>query len=244
MTAFDPQKTADTLIHWLQEKVKAAGAQGGVFGLSGGIDSTLVAALMKRAFPENCLGVILPANSMSADREDALRVAEHLGLPTLTIDLGDTLRELLAQMDENGLPLDRMAVANTKARLRMTALHFVATSKRYLVIGTGNRSELYTGYFTKYGDSGVDLLPLAPLVKGQVRELAHYLGIPEDLVNRTPSAGLFEGQTDEGEMGFTYDVLDRYILTGQIEDQAAKEKIDRMHRISQHKRELIPQPTL
>ncbi|HEY9765142.1 MAG TPA: NAD(+) synthase [Chroococcales cyanobacterium] len=241
--AFNARATAESLIGWLKEKIGEAGAEGGVFGLSGGIDSTVVAGLMKRAFPKHSLGILLPVDSLPADKDDALKVAEILDLPTLTLDLSATLVPFLAEMENSGLPKDRMAIANTKARLRMTALHYAATLRHSLVIGTGNRSELYVGYFTKYGDGGVDLLPLACLVKEQVKEVARYLGIPEELVSRTPSAGLYPGQTDEKEMGFTYEQLDRYILSGEIEDPMVKEKIDRMHRLSKHKREAIPCPS-
>ncbi len=198
---------------------------------------------MKRAFPKNSLGILLPVDSLPEDAEDALKVARVLDLPTLTIDLSATLAQFLQEMDKSGLSRERMAISNAKARLRMTALHYAATLRHSLVIGTGNQSELYVGYFTKYGDGGVDLLPLACLVKEQVKEVARYLGIPEELVSRTPSAGLYPGQTDEKEMGFTYQQLDRYILSGEIEDQAVKEKIDRMHRLSKHKREAIPCPS-
>lgn len=240
---FNAQATAESLIGWLKEKIEAAGAEGGVFGLSGGIDSTVVAALMKRAFPEASLGILLPAESLPADREDALKVAEILELPTLTIDLSATLAQFHEEMEKCGLPRDRMATSNAKARLRMTALHYAATLRHSLVVGTGNRAELYVGYFTKYGDGGVDLLPLACLVKSQVKEVARYLGLPDELVERTPSAGLYPGQTDEKELGFSYDQLDRYILTGEIDDVTVKAKIDRMHRLSRHKREAIPCPS-
>src|SRR5690606_5628013 len=107
-----------------------------------------------------------------------------------------------------------MAVANLKPRLRMTTVYYVANTRNYLVAGTGNRSELTIGYFTKYGDGGVDLLPIGRLLKAEVRELARELGIPERIITKAPSAGLWAGQTDEGEMGFTYAELERYLSEG------------------------------
>jgi len=133
----------------------------------------------------------------------------------------------------------RLALANIKPRLRMTALYYVANRFNYLVAGTENRSELTVGYFTKYGDGGADILPIANLVKSQVYELARFLGVPEKILRRTPSAGLWAGQIDEAEMGLTYEQLDRYILTGEA-PRHVKERIEHLHRISEHKRQRPP----
>ena len=132
-----------------------------------------------------------------------------------------------------------MAVANIKPRLRMITLYYYAQQKNYLVLGTTNRTELTIGYFTKHGDGGSDLLPLGGLVKWQVRELARYLEVPEVVIDKPPSAGLWEGQTDEGEIGLSYEELDRFILTGQGSDQV-KNRVENLYRSSLHKRQFPP----
>jgi len=129
----------------------------------------------------------------------------------------------------------RLAEANLKVRLRMLTLYYFANQLNYIVVGSGNRSELAVGYFTKYGDGGVDILPLGNLVKAQVKELASFLGIPQEIIDKPPSAGLWEGQTDEGELGFSYDELDRYLATGEASDKV-KNKIDSMMTAGEHKR--------
>jgi NAD+ synthase len=132
-------------------------------------------------------------------------------------------------------------LANIKPRLRMTTLYYYAQKLSYLVAGTGNRAEMKIGYFTKYGDGGVDVEPIIHLTKTQVRHLGHYLGVPNQIISKTSSAGLWEGQTDEDEMGLTYEVLDHYLLTGEA-DSAVKQRIEHMARLNDHKKHppLIP----
>lgn len=206
-------------------------------GMSGGMDSAVVAALAKRAFPHHALGVLLPCHSEPQDAEDALLVAHHFGVATATVDLGSIFDLLLEQLGRSSTELadDRLAVANIKPRLRMTALYAFATHLGYRVLGTGNRSERETGYFTKYGDGAADFLPLGALTKSQVRALAEYLDVPRRVIVKPPSAGLWSGQTDEGEMGVTYEELDAYLM-GVAGD--THPVIDAMRQASQHKREL------
>lgn len=239
VTMVDTTKMAADLVAWLQAEVQRAGAQGAVVGLSGGIDSAVVAALCRQAFPDNCLGVIMPCHSDPGDAEDARLVARHLDLPVVEVVLDDVYDQLVLLLTGKPYAAERrsLALANLKPRLRMLTLYFYANERNYLVIGTGNRSELAVGYFTKYGDGGVDLLPLANLVKTQVRELARHLRLPERIIAKAPSAGLWAGQTDEGEMGLSYAVLDHYLLTGEA-PPAAKEKIEAMAACSAHKRRL------
>jgi NAD+ synthase len=135
--------------------------------------------------------------------------------------------------------LKRLAQANIKARLRMTTLYYFANRFKYLVVGSGNRDELAVGYFTKYGDGGVDILPLGNLLKGQVKELAKFLAVPEPIINKPPSAGLWEGQTDEEELGFSYDELDLYLASGEA-SAALKKRIESMLAATQHKRQPPP----
>ncbi len=232
-------RLADHLAGWLRDEVTAGGGEGAVFGLSGGIDSAVVAALALRAFPQNSLGVLMPCHSDPRDATDARLVADGFGLPTVSVDLGpvyDLLLETLAA-GQPGLREDRLAAANLKPRLRMTTLYAYANRLGYRVLGTGNRSELAIGYFTKYGDGGVDLLPLGELTKTEVRELARHLGVPQPIIDKPPSAGLWAGQSDEGEMGLTYDALDAYLL-GHGADAATVERIEGMAAASAHKRAL------
>ncbi|HHW15722.1 MAG TPA: NAD(+) synthase [Firmicutes bacterium] len=250
----DAAKVAAFLVEWLKERGAQAGTEGAVFGLSGGIDSAVVGALCRRAFPERCQGLIMPCHSDPRDREDALLVAQTFDLPVQTVDLGPVFDAHLAALRqalgaalgpgvEVGERRANLAAANLKPRLRMTTLYFFANSLNYLVVGTGNRSELTVGYFTKYGDGGVDLLPLGGLVKSQVRELAEYLGVPRRVIDKPPSAGLWQGQTDEGEMGASYAELDRYILEG-VASGALRAKVERMSRAAAHKLALPAIPEL
>jgi NAD+ synthase len=233
------EELASKLIDWIKEQVAIAKRRGVVFGLSGGLDSAVVAVLCKRAFPDNTLALIMPCHSSKADIEHAKAVASKFHIPTNTIALEGvfySLRKVLTigdyEPDNN-----KLAEANLKPRLRMLALYYSATQLYYLVVGTGNRSEISIGYFTKYGDGAADILPLGNLVKNQVRELAVYLDIPKEIIQKPPSAGLWVGQTDEAEMGITYDELDRYLLTGQAAEEV-KKKIDTRITGSCHKRAL------
>jgi NAD+ synthase len=248
----DYEQLADAIAAWMGEYALRAGMQGYVVGLSGGIDSAVTAALAVRALGvEKTLGVLLPCHSQPEDAEHALLLAGALGLDTITVDLApvcDALeQELHAQVPREEMDVERvrMARANLKPRLRMTTLYFLAQSRAYLVAGTGNRPEMMVGYFTKYGDGGVDIEPLGDLYKHEVRGLARVLDVPEPLVTRAPSAGLWPGQTDEGELGITYDELDA-ILIALARDQpspASPETTDRVRRMvatSAHKRAAPP----
>lgn len=233
----DYKKVTEDLVNWLREKAEDAGAKGFVFGLSGGIDSAVVAGLSKRVFPDNSLGLIMPCESIDEDREDAIKVSEALDLETKTVDLTNTYRELIKASFSSE---NRMARSNIKPRLRMTTIYYYAQDLGYLVLGPSNASEWYLGYSTKYGDSGADLMPIVNILKTDVFEIAKELGIPDEIINKKPSAGLWVGQTDEDEMGFTYDELDSYIRGEREPEKDKKEKIDRMHRLSHHKREMAP----
>jgi len=227
------------LVAWIQEKVSAAGADGTVIGISGGIDSAVVAALCQLAFPDNNLGVIMPCQSDPADAGLARELAESLGIKFVETDLSTTYQTLLAALNTDDTT--RLAKANIKPRLRMTTLYYYAARHNYLVAGTGNRSEIFTGYFTKYGDGGVDMEPIGGLLKSQVRDLAKLLGVPERIITRPPTAGLWEGQTDEDELEISYEQLDKYIISGEGSDKV-KEVTRRLHQSSEHKRHMPPVP--
>ncbi|HEY7476214.1 MAG TPA: NAD(+) synthase [Vicinamibacterales bacterium] len=242
---------AEKIATWLRERAGDAGARGFVFGLSGGIDSAVVARLCQMAAPQRVLGVLLPCYSHPQDEQDARLVASTFGIPAVRVDLGTTFDALTESLHSaiKGLPthvesLDikqQIPEANVKPRLRMTSLYFIANSLNYLVAGTGNRSELTLGYFTKYGDGGVDLLPIGGLVKSAVRALGRELGVPDQVIDKPPTAGLWVGQTDEEEMGFTYDTLEAYLQKGASAVPAhVGERIQRLRKISDHKRAMPP----
>lgn len=242
----------------MRHQVSAANAAGLVVGLSGGVDSAVVARLCQLAAPGAALGVLLPCHSDPTDERDAREVAEHFKLPVVRVPLeepfdalaravkpaaAESCRHLsVAEPTPDDLRA-RMPLANIKPRLRMATLYFLANRLNYLVAGTGNRCELAIGYFTKYGDGGVDLLPLGNLLKSEVRAMARELGVPSRVIEKAPSAGLWLGQTDEGEMGFTYADLEAYLQKGpDAVAPAVAMRIERLMRASEHKRELPPTP--
>ena len=240
----------------MRQQLQSSGASGLIVGLSGGVDSAVVARLAQLAAPGKVVAAILPCHSDPQDEEDAELVARQFSLTTVHVDLAATYDALIAALQpvmanpdylRNRPPLDpirgRVPLANIKPRLRMTTLYFLANTLNYLVAGTGNHSELSVGYFTKWGDGGVDLLPLGRLTKHQVRTIAAELGVPKVIIDRPPSAGLWAGQKDEEEIGFTYAELDRYLADGpQAVAPALAMKVERLMRASEHKRELPVMP--
>ena len=230
------EELADRITAWIGEKVAEAKCKGVVFGLSGGLDSSVVGVLCKRAFPDNTLAVIMPCYSDETGIAHAQAVVQKFQIPMTTIALEGVFDSLLKVLpDEYDPATKKLAEANVKVRLRMVTLYYLANRLCYLVVGTSNRSELSVGYFTKYGDGGVDIMPLGNLVKSQVRQLAIHLGIPEEIIAKPPSAGLWAGQTDEREMGITYQELDRYLASGEAEAEM-KRRVDAMVQGSAHKR--------
>ena len=209
--------------------------------MSGGLDSSVVAVLCQQACPQNTLGVIMPCHSHPEDMKHAQAVAKQFSIPTKTVVLDTIFDTLLKVLPGESVEsaTSHLAKANLKARLRMLTLYYFANQLEYMVVGSGNRSELATGYFTKYGDGGVDILPLGNLVKGQVRELARFLDVPRSIIDKPPSAGLWAGQTDEGELGFSYEELDRYLVTGQAASEV-RAKIEARIAASAHKNRLPP----
>lgn len=232
------EKICNEAVEWIREIVNSAGAKGIVFGMSGGIDSAVVAALVKRAFPNNCFCVTMPCYSNPIDAEHAKLVADAVGIEMKTVVLNDAF-DIMKKLVDAKETDPKLAIANIKSRLRMVTLYYYAGVNNYLVAGTGNRSELTIGYFTKYGDGGSDMLPLANFVKKEVIALAKYLEIPGIVITKTPTAGLWENQSDEKEMGMSYEDLDNYILTGEAPEDV-KNKVDTMYRRSEHKRLPIP----
>lgn len=242
------EKVVAQITKWLQEQTHEAHMNGLLVGVSGGLDSAVVAHLIKQAFPDNSLGVIMPLKSNPVDIEHAKLVVESCGIASLTIDLTKSHETLFSTIKAKVQAKEAMgelnnvqlADANLRARLRMSTLYTIATHYNYLVVGTDNKSEWYTGYFTKYGDGGVDLLPITSFTKGEVRELAKFLGVPDEVINKEPSADLWSGQTDEAEMGTTYEYIDAY-LKGQDIPKKDRKLIEQMHERTHHKREPIKQ---
>jgi len=232
------EELASKLVLWIRERVLAAGCSGVVMGMSGGLDSSVVAVLCHRACPQAMLGVLMPCHSSPQDIEHAQLVASRFSIPMKTVVLDAIFDALLKILpgESVGPAASRLAQANLKPRLRMLTLYYLANSLNYMVVGASNKNELSVGYFTKYGDGGVDILPLSNLVKREVRELASFLGIPQPIIDKPPTAGLWAGQTDEDEMGLSYEELDRYLATG-IASSATRQKIESMMAASHHKRQ-------
>jgi NAD+ synthase len=227
------------IILWIKKQLKDSRTKGIVLGLSGGIDSAVVSALAKEAAgKKRVLALILPCQSQKEDLKDARLVAKTLGIKTEQIELSKIYNDLIKLLPK----ANNLAVANLKPRLRMTALYYFANKLNYLVCGTGNKSEIMVGYFTKHGDGATDILPIGDLTKTQVRALAKELGIPKKVINKPPTAGLWPGQTDEGELGITYSELDDILgrlenKKRQITSMAKVNKVKGMIKRSRHKRQ-------
>ncbi len=249
----DYEKPRRVIVNFIRNYVNRAGFDGAVLGLSGGIDSSLVAALACEAIgSEKVLGIMMPVDA----EKDAANVIDVKGLAE-TLGMKHELFELkLAVSAYDSLSLDRVALGNLTARLRMVTWYARANQENRIVLGTGNKSELMVGYFTKYGDGGSDMLPIGELYKSNVWDLSNHIGLPERLVYKAPSAGLWPGQTDEGELGVTYRELDsilylhlekglneKDIIGWGIEEEKV-EKVMRLMRQSEHKRKLLPRPTI
>ena len=224
-------------VAFIRQALKDAGADGVLFGNSGGKDCVLTGILCRHAC-DNVLGVIMPCGSKQnygSDMEDAKAAAAQYDIATLIVDLTASREALLAAMSDAG-ELSAAAIGNIAPRLRMNALYAIAHSRRYLVAGTGNRSEIHMGYFTKWGDGGYDFNPIGDLTVREVYAFLRFFGAPAGIIEKAPSAGLFDGQTDEQDMGISYEAIDRYLLEGVAEPSDLR-IMERYHNISRHKRE-------
>jgi len=247
----DWEKVVSRIVDFIKKTVEDAKARGVVVGLSGGVDSSTTAFLCVKALgKEKVLGVIMPEKGVTReeDIEDALKVCDILGIDYKYVEINPMVEVFLNELGEG----NKIAVANLKPRIRMIINYYYANNLNYLVAGTGNKSELLTGYYTKYGDGGVDFLPIGDLYKTEVFELAKYLGVPERIVKKKPSAGLWIGQTDEGELGITYAKLDTILkaLEKGLKPEEISKKFDvsedevrkviELVEKSRHKREMPP----
>jgi NAD+ synthase len=247
MRKLDYILTISEIQEWIRDNCETINADGIVVGVSGGIDSAVTTALCANAIgKEKIIGLGLPCLSNPQDLNDAKLITEKLGIKLVTLDLSSVFKEYL-KVSSPQITSNSRAEANLKARLRMISYYFVGQSiGNYLVGGTSNRTELAIGYFTKYGDGGVDFEPIGGLYKCEVREIAKLLDIPEKIITKAPSAGLWEGQTDEGEIGMKYDLIDEILyridynldLTRFNENDV--EKVRSMMKSSQHKLEIPP----
>jgi len=247
MRKLDYKQIISEIQKWIIDYTDSAKVKGVVLGISGGIDSAVTTSLCVNALgKENIIGLGLPCSSIPQDLKDAEKLAKLLGIKFIKIDLTSIYDEFI-KVTEPLFESNNMAVANLKPRLRMMTIYFVGQSLgKFLVAGTSNRTELAIGYFTKFGDGGVDFEPIGGLYKCEVRKVARILNVPEEIVKKPPSAGLWEGQTDEGEIGITYDALDEIIfrIDNKLDlDDLNKDDVNRvkgMIKSAQHKNKTPP----
>ncbi|MGN0354669.1 MAG: NAD(+) synthase [Muricoprocola sp.] len=246
----NPEQVKNEIVQWIRDYFEKNGPKcDAVVGVSGGKDSSVTAALLAEALgKDRVVGVMMP-NGVQSDISDSKEIISLLGIKSLTVNikagaegLSGAINEALAEADLEGVPvLSRDSMINMPPRLRMSTLYAVAQAlpNGGRVANTCNRSEDYIGYSTKYGDAAGDFSPLANLLVHEVIQLGEVLGLPEKLTRKVPSDGLC-GLSDEDKIGFTYAVLDHYVLTGECEDEEIKKKIDRMHALNLHKLQLMP----
>jgi len=228
----DYRKLADSIEEWIRQTVSKASAGGVVVGLSGGLDSAVSASLCAEALgKENVLALIMPCGSLQADTDDGKAIASHLGINYKVIELSPVLQSIIeaGRLDDSSV----INIANIKSRLRMVMLYAHSTER--LVLGTSNYSEIQVGYWTKWGDGASDFLPIGRLYKDEVRKLGAELGLPRWVIERVPSAGLWAGQSDEGEMGVSYEDIKAYFVDGNVSD-SAKARVEMMVQSTEHKR--------
>lgn len=257
MSDFKPEEISGKITRFIRSYVKQSGTKGAVIGLSGGLDSTVTAYLSVQALGwENVLGIIMPEKSLTPadDVLDATETATRLHIEYSVIEISDILNSFFVAIPEF-VESDLLSAGNLKARIRMSTLYYYANMMRRIVIGTGNRTELLLGYFTKYGDGGVDIEPLGDLFKTEVRKLAQYLNVPQHIIDKPPSAGLWAGQTDEADLGLTYEQIDNmlcalldekkpveYVINRFGIEQAVIDRLLERIRRNIHKRQVAPAP--
>ena len=234
--AADVKKRVD----FLKDILLYTGSKGFIFGNSGGKDCALCGILAKMA-TDNVMSVIMPCDSernLKSDKSDAEKLCEKFKIDSMTVDLTLTKKQLLSAVPKN-FEIPEFSSININPRLRMTTLYAIGQTMSYLVLGTGNRSERYMGYFTKWGDGAFDVSPISDLTASGIFEYLQFLRAPKSIIEKAPSAGLFDGQTDEKEMGVTYERLDRFLLNG-IVNENDKKIIEKAHKKNLHKTSPTP----
>lgn len=218
-SSFDPIIHAEGIRSFIRSEIENSGCKGIVIGISGGIDSSVVAKLAIDAIGNhNVLGIAMPVSNLSEDKDmkDTIRIINHLSMCYEIIDISAILNSYMMSIESlqrcSGIKGNEKDKGNLMARIRMSILYYHANMMNMMVVGTGNRTEMLLGYFTKYGDGGVDIEPIGNLYKTQVIKLAKYLGIPDSIINKPPSAGLWKGQTDEDEIGMSYSLIDSILV--------------------------------
>ena len=237
---FDAKKVTEACVKWIQEFFEENGKGcNAVIGISGGKDSSVAAALCAKALgPDRVIGVLMPCGEQH-DIDCAHGLVNHLGIKNIVINVKDAVDGVLKSIEETGMEVTSQTRTNIPPRIRMTTLYAVSQSMNGRVVNTCNLSEDWVGYSTRYGDAAGDFSPLCNLTVAEVKEIGRCLGLPDHLVDKTPIDGLC-GKTDEDNLGFTYAVLDRYIRTGEIEDENIKKLIDTKHKNNLFKLQLMP----
>ncbi len=232
----DYKNELEERVSYVKKILAESHADGIIFGNSGGKDSALTGIICKKAC-DNTVGILMPCESkrnFGIDLEDGKALAEQFGIKSRTVDL-TAAKKAVVEAASGAANLTDAAIANIAPRLRMTTLYAIGASENRLVAGTGNKSEYYMGYFTKWGDGACDFNPIRDLTATEILEFLTWLGAPESIIRKAPSAGLFEGQTDEQEMGVTYRAIDEYLASGSASEKD-KAVIERFHARSEHKR--------
>ncbi len=228
--SFDAERATKATVEWIREWFEKNGPGcNAIVGISGGKDSSIAAALCCEALgKDHVIGVLMP-NGEQSDIDMAQLLVSHLGIENYTINIKGAFDSLTAEISGAGIEVSRDSVINLPPRLRMSTLYAVGQSRNGRVVNTCNLSEDWVGYSTRYGDSAGDFSPMSCFTTAEIRAIGRVLGLPSVLIEKVPTDGL-SGQTDEDKLGFTYEVLDRYIRTGEIDDPATKERIDSLHK--------------
>lgn len=233
---FNVEKVTNNIINWIKDYFNGqASAKGAIIGISGGKDSTVVSKLLVEALgKDRVFGVLMP-NGVQKDIEDSIRVVENLGIPYKIINIEKAYNGLVSELGD----MTTQALTNIPPRLRMTTLYALGATMGYRVSGTGNRSESFVGYTTKWGDSACDFNPIGDLSTDEVVAVGDYLNLPSDLVHKTPSDGL-SGKSDEESLGFTYADVNKYMETGSSGNTDIDHQIKVKYENNSHKRQLVP----
>ena len=240
MSSFNAVEVKDKCVQWIRDWFEENGKNcNAVVGISGGKDSSIVAALCVEALgKDRVIGVLMP-NGKQSDIDMARKLVNFLDIMNFEVNIQDAVNGVLNNLPFNGNDISEQTITNLPARIRMATLYAVSQSMNGRVANTCNLSEDWVGYATRYGDAAGDFSPLSQLTVTEVKEIGRVLGLPDDLVDKVPIDGLC-GRTDEDNLGFAYEVLDKYIRTGEIEDKDTKARIDSMHNKNLFKLQMMP----